>query len=297
MTETITRRFMEAGFTNDLVFMEVLRRNPDILQEILQLCIPGIDAASFTLTESEHEIVASLKNKRVRLDLVSRSEASDIIAGLEMFTYDPNLPMYARYVRGMLDSELPVGSRAKDLPEQILLIFCTFDPMKGGDPVYRTKLSLDGREDLCYTENWLTIYFSPASIEKAPEQLRPFLKLLKGIQDTSDPLVQKIDEAVRKVKSDGDFRRMAMDQFEKEECIRELTEEKTRKIVEAEMRELVEEEKQKRIKMEEDAVLNCIRLHLLLGHSEDCIQDLISKKYDISKEETKKLLYSVNLPA
>ncbi|MBR4445256.1 MAG: hypothetical protein IKS37_05125 [Solobacterium sp.] len=84
-----------------------------------------------------------------------------------------------------------------------------------------------------------------------------------------------------------------MDQFEKEECIRELTEEKTRKIVEAEMRELVEEEKQKRIKMEEDAVLNCIRLHLLLGHSEECIQDLISKKYDISEEAAMNLIASI----
>ena len=74
-----------------------------------------------------------------------------------------------------------------------------------------------------------------------------------------------------------------MDQFEKEECIRELTEEKTRKIVEAETRKTVEK----------DAILKSIRMLLMLGHSEDCIQNLILNNYDISKEEAKKLLYSI----
>ena len=63
-----------------------------------------------------------------------------------------------------------------------------------------------------------------------------------------------------------------MDQFEKEECIRELAEEKTRKTV------------------EKDAILKSIRMLLLLGHSEDCIQNLILNNYDISVEEVKRML-------
>ena len=48
------KHFQEAGFTNDLIFKQVLRTYPDILQDLLQICIPGIDASSFTITESEH---------------------------------------------------------------------------------------------------------------------------------------------------------------------------------------------------------------------------------------------------
>ena len=201
LTEAVQKRYQEAGFTNDLIFKQVLRNNPDILQEVLQICIPGIDASSFTIAESEHGVCVS---------------AGDKVVDLEMFTYDPDLPMYARYAGSMLDCELPIGALAKELPEQILLIFCTFDPMGGGDPVYRRKISLDGREDLRYTEKRIVIYFSPTAIEKAPENLRPFLYLLKGAADTSDPLVRRISDAVTEVKRDGEFRRTVMDQFEKE---------------------------------------------------------------------------------
>ena len=97
LTEAVKKRYQEAGFTNDLIFKQVLRNNPDILQEVLQICIPGIDASAFTIAESEHEIIVSIGNKRIRLDLITKSQSGDKVVDLEMFTYDPDLPMYARY--------------------------------------------------------------------------------------------------------------------------------------------------------------------------------------------------------
>ena len=258
------KHFQEAGFTNDLIFKQVLRTYPDILQDLLQICIPGIDASSFTITESEHEIVVSLGNKRIRLDLITDNTVVD-------------LPMYARYAGSMLDCELPLGAHARDLPEQILLIFCTFDPMGGGDPVYRRKISLDGREDLRYTEKRIVIYFSPTCIEKAPERLRPFLDLLKGKTDTSDPFVCRIRDAVTEVKRDGEFRRNFMDQFEKEEAIRlELCK---RFEAEAEIKEA-------------ETLRQEIRILLNFGHSEEEILPEIMSHHSLSREKAEELLRS-----
>ena len=331
LTEAVHKRYQEAGFTNDLIFKQVLRNNPDILQEVLQICIPGIDASAFTIAESEHEIIVSIGNKRIRLDLITKSQSGDKVVDLEMFTYDPDLPMYARYAGSMLDCELPIGALAKELPEQILLIFCTFDPMGGGDPVYRRKISLDGREDLRYTEKRIAIYFSPTAIEKAPENLRPFLYLLKGAADTSDPLVRRISDAVTEVKRDGEFRRTVMDQFEKEAAMRrafyeearaELAEEITQAKEEvtlakaeadkakaevnqaksaadqakAEADQAKAEANQAKLKAEEN-LKKGIRSLLYFGHTDEEIHSVLMSEYSLSREESEVLLRSVKMPS
>ena len=42
-----------AKFTEDLIFKEVLKRNPEITKEIIRRCLPDIDVSSYELLESE----------------------------------------------------------------------------------------------------------------------------------------------------------------------------------------------------------------------------------------------------
>ena len=146
---------------------------------------------------------------------------------------------------------------------------------------------MDEREDLRYTEKRIVICFSPTAIEKAPESLRPFLYLLKGAADTSDPLVRRINTAVAEVKRDGEFRRTVMDQFEKEAAIRSEGYEEGKAEMKAEA-----EANQAKLKAEEN-LKKGIRYLLNFGHNDEEILSALMSDHTLCREEAEKLLHSV----
>ena len=146
---TGNKTITDIDFTRDLVFKEVLRRNPNLCREIIRRCCPEVDTENMTIS-TEYEIIADTKDKRVRLDILSETDSRRI--DLEMFTYDPGVVKTARYNAAMMDAQLPLGSVPDDLPDVTVIFLCTFDPLRYGLPVYTIVSKVEEMPDKDYNE-------------------------------------------------------------------------------------------------------------------------------------------------
>ena len=259
--------FDHVQFTEDLIFKEVLKRHPEITKEIIHRCLPDIDVSEYEQIESEHEIVAGIQNRRIRLDLVTESRSG--VIDMEMFTYRTDLPRTARFNAAMITSQQPAGIMMKDISDVIILIFTTYDPFGGGLPVYTVRISVDQYPEYEYNEGRRIIYFTPAGTEKAPEELQAFLQLLAGNVMTSDPLVQRIQNAVEDVKTDPEVRRIYMSQLDKEYAIREESREET--------------------------TFTAVRSYLNLGISDEEILHTLKNYYLLDEETAVHMLHTAKL--
>ena len=208
----------EAGFTNDLVFKEVMRKYPDICRQIIERCCPQADTENMTVS-AEYEVIASIGSKRIRLDVVSESARHRF--DLEMQTYDIDFIKTARYNASMLDVQLAAGSLPKDMPDVTVIFLCTFDPLKRGMPVYTAVTRLAEFPDQEYNDGRKILFLSPTAEERAPERVRPVLELLKKTHiNEDDPFVCEVKKAVEEVKKDTVFRGKLMDELLKIDAIR-----------------------------------------------------------------------------
>ena len=203
--------FEKAGFTNDMIFKEVMRIRPNLCRRIINKCYPDMDTENMTVT-TEYEVVASIEDRRVRLDVLSEKEGDRV--DLEMYRYNPGLERQMRYHASMLDSQLPMDSLPKDMPDVTVIALCTFDPFGLGEPVYSAHSMLEQFPEYPYNDGRKLMFVSPTHEEKASEEIRPLLAVLKeNAEMPEDPFVKEVMEAVREVKTNREFRRHFMDEM------------------------------------------------------------------------------------
>ena len=211
--------FEKAGFTNDMIFREVMRFRPHICRKIIKICCPDMDTENMTVV-TEHEVIASIEDRRVRLDVLSEKEGDRV--DIEMYRYDPGLARQMRYHTAMLDSQLPFGSKPKEMPDVTAIALCTFDPFDRRKPVYSVRSMVEQCPEYANNESRRILFVSPTHEEKAPEELRPLLALLKeGAGMPDDPFVREVQEAVREVKTNREFRRHFMEEMAVRQAMRD----------------------------------------------------------------------------
>ena len=147
---------------------------------------------------------------------------------VEMQVANKKIFKRSRYYHSQMDMEiLSTGVSYEDLPDTYVIFICNFDPV--GSRKYRYTLRCAFAEDGSYEYNdgAHTVFLSTKGIndDEVPQSLVTFLKyvgseLEDSKKDYDDPFVKRLQDTVRKVKSDREmgvrymlFEEMLKDEF------------------------------------------------------------------------------------
>lgn len=225
MTNRLSETFESLDFTNDLIFKHVLSSDIELCRELINRIDPLINTEEIRYVETEHEIIVGVKDeKRVRFDIMTRSDSS--ITDLEMYAYKPKdyakaIPRTARYNAAMIDSQLTKNHLPADLPDVEVILLCTYDPLGLGEPVYHIRAKVDEFHEYDYNEGRRICILTNRGIDKAPDKLKPIIHLLmRSKEPMNDAFYDRVQKAVKEIKTDPEIRRQAMILQEKYDAIR-----------------------------------------------------------------------------
>ncbi|MBQ9824914.1 MAG: hypothetical protein IJM63_10480 [Solobacterium sp.] len=151
-----------------------------------------------------------------------------IIINLEMFNYKPlQFIKTARHNAAMIDIDLKKGLKAADLPDIVIILLCSFDPIGQGRPIYRYSMHLDEDPDFKLDEGRKIVIVTNKGYDNAPEELKPIIYLLtRNPEPIDDPFYQRIQKAVKEAKTDPKVRKDIMMQEAREQYFFEKGEKK-----------------------------------------------------------------------
>ena len=174
----------------------------DLLERVLEIPIARVEVSK------EKSIVYNPEYKGVRLDVYA-ADGNNTHYNIEMQALPVTaIEKRARYYHGQVDMELLLsGLPYAELPDTYVIFICDFDPF--GLEKYRYTMQKVCKEEssLLMEDGAHTIFLSTKGRngEEVPEELVKFLKyvgapLSESENDFQDNFVEKLQEAVRKVK-------------------------------------------------------------------------------------------------
>ncbi len=164
-------------FTNDRIFKYVLSSDIDLCREFIRRIDPEINTEGIRYIEKGHEAIAGAEQKMVSFDVYAGNKV--IIINLEMFNYKPlQFIKTARHNAAMIDSDLKKGLKAADLPDIVVILLCSFDPIGQGRPIYRYSMHLDEDPDFKLDEGRKIVIVTNKGYKNASEELKPIIYLL-----------------------------------------------------------------------------------------------------------------------
>ena len=170
--------------------------------------------------------------KGIRLDVYAKEKTDEGMVDrhfdVEMQVANKKIFKRSRYYHSQMDMEiLETGVSYEELPDTYVIFICDFDPVGLGKYRYTMRRTLKEDNSYDYYDGTHTVFLSTKGTNdgEVPCSLVKFLKYVgAGIEDSEkdygDPLVNRIQETVRKVKSDREmgarymlFEEMLKDEF------------------------------------------------------------------------------------
>ena len=162
--------------------------------------------------------------KSVRLDVYVVDE-EDHIYDMEMQAQEKwDLPERSRYYQGMIDLHLlEKGENYKSLPESSVIFICTFDPFGVGRYVYTFENVCLEDSGIRLNDGTEKIFFNAVGREgEVGSRRKALLEYIGEDELSEDPLILRLDEAVRRAKNNEGWRReyMTFGMYLEEELMR-----------------------------------------------------------------------------
>ena len=277
------------GFTNDLIFKQVMSTHIEICQELIRRVIPDADVSDIHYVKNEEEIIVGIKEKSVRFDIYAAGNNDRYRYNLEMYQYMPkNIEKTGRYNASMIDAQLKKAQKPADLSDVTVILLCTFDPFSFGEPLYEAKTVLVHHPEFVYNEGRSIYYLTNAGIDQAPDAIKPIIHLLKNDPDSfDDPFYQKIQDAVKEAKIDPEIRRKLMNEIEKEELWQEA---QTKRILEEVTEKVTKEVTEEVTRVcRRDSIQTMLETLSSLQMPDEKIQAILYEKYPDEKDHIRSL--------
>lgn len=190
---TAIQKYEELGFTNDFMFSRIMQDQKickPFLEMILDIKIDHIE-----YLESQKTIDLKVDAKSVRLDIFV--DDGKTVYNCEMQTsFFKNIPKRSRYYQGFIDMDLiEKGADYSKLKKSFVIFICTFD--------------LFGKNGYIYTfENRCVEY---PDLRLGDDAIKVFDIRTSKIPDKCvNPLINNMDEALRKARSNEEWRKEYM---------------------------------------------------------------------------------------
>ena len=189
----LQKQWERLTFTDDFIFSRVMH-DENICRQVVELIL-GVRIGKIHYLSAQDEHKTDLDSMRIIMDVFLRDE--DRIITVEMQTgHKKELPKRSRYYQSVADvSTTPTGAKYRNLPDNILIFICTFDPFDRVLPRYTFQYTCDEDPELKLKDGSLRIFLNATATELSDldQKLQAFYhylqkSLLSGVLRGKQPL-------------------------------------------------------------------------------------------------------------
>ena len=209
--QTLEEKWENATIANNFIFYKVMRNNPDVCQELLEILLEfKIERIEMS---QEEEINVDFGSKGIRMDVYAKDAGGQKVYNIELQAKDTKeLPERARYYQGVMDVDLlKSGQDYKDLKTTFIVFICV-------DDIFEKGLAKYTFENLCVEDPKIKMsdraykyFFISKNCDKLlNKEQKAFLKMVSN-NKSSNAFTDKVQKLVDNAKRNTQWRKQFMD--------------------------------------------------------------------------------------
>ncbi len=209
--QTLEEKWENATIANNFIFYKVMRNNPDVCQELLEILLEfKIERIEMS---QEEEINVDFGSKGIRMDVYAKDSDGQKAYNIELQAKDTKeLPERARYYQGVMDVDLlKSGQDYKNLNTTFIVFICV-------DDIFEKGLAKYTFENLCVEDPKIKMgdraykyFFISKNCDKLlDEEQKAFLKMVSN-NKSSNAFTDKVKKLVDNAKRNTQWRKQFMD--------------------------------------------------------------------------------------
>ena len=206
---TPEQKWEQATIANNFIFYKVMRHNPDVCKELLEILLEmQIDHIEM---RGEETVEIDYGSKGIRLDVYDKNESHAFNIEIQS-TDTKELPERSRYYQGSIDVDcLKSGERYKDLKDSYVIFICIPDIFKKGFACYHFENLCREDTSIPLNDRLYKVFYIADNCDKIlNEKQKAFLRLVVG-QKASDKFSSRIAELTEEAKHNEQWRRQYME--------------------------------------------------------------------------------------
>ena len=233
--QTLEEKWENATIANNFIFYKIMRHNPDVCKELLEILLEfKIERIEIS---QEEEINIDFDSKGIRLDVYAKGSDGLKVYNIEMQATDTKeLPERSRYYQGVIDVDLlKSGQKYKDLKTSFVIFICVNDIFGNGLPKYTFENLCQEDPKIKLNDRAYKYFFISKNCDKIlDERQKAFLRMVTS-NKPSDDFTDRIKALVADAKRNTQWRKQYMEWEREKTYIREdaLEEGRQEKAVEA----------------------------------------------------------------
>ena len=205
----LQKQWESLTFTDDFIFSRVMH-DENICRQVVELIL-GVRIGKIVYLSAQDEHKTDTDSMRIIMDVFLRDE--NRIITVEMQTgRKKELPRRSRYYQSVADvSTTPTGAKYRNLPDNILIFICTFDPFDRDIPRYTFQYTCDEDPTLKLQDGSLRIFLNATAnhLDSLDQKLQAFYHYLQeGVVESE--LARTISESITTLKNNSLERRHYM---------------------------------------------------------------------------------------
>ena len=205
----LQKQWERLTFTDDFIFSRVMH-DENICRQVVELIL-GVRIGKIHYLSAQDEHKTDPDSMRIIMDVFLRDE--NRIITVEMQTgRKKELPRRSRYYQSVADvSTTPTGAKYRNLPDNILIFICTFDPFDRDLPRYTFQYTCDEDPTLKLQDGSLRIFLNATAnhLDSLDQKLQAFYHYLQeGVVESE--LARTISESITTLKNNSLERRHYM---------------------------------------------------------------------------------------
>lgn len=209
LMETFEKRWEKAGLSDDYVFCKVMLK-PELCKRMLELIL-NVKISRIEYVEEQKTIDIKKDSRGIRLDIYVCDD-EETVYNVEIQTRNTReLSKRSRYYQALIDLHiLRKGVHYKSLNQSFVIFICTFDVFGAGRHLYTFENICKEEPAILLGDGTTKIFLNTQGTQDdvSPE-LKAFLNFVAG-EKSEDPFVQQLDEEIRHIKSNEEWRREYM---------------------------------------------------------------------------------------
>ena len=209
--QTLEEKWENATIANNFIFYKVMRNNPDVCQELLEILLEfKIERIEMS---QEEEINVDFGSKGIRMDVYAKDSDGQKAYNIELQAKDTKeLPERARYYQGVMDVDLlKSGQDYKNLNTTFIVFICV-------DDIFEKGLAKYTFENLCVEDPKIKMsdraykyFFISKNCDKLlNKEQKAFLKMVSN-NKSSNAFTDKVKKLVDNAKRNTQWRKQFMD--------------------------------------------------------------------------------------
>jgi len=205
----LQKQWESLTFTDDFIFSRVMH-DENICRQVVELIL-GVRIGKIHYLSAQDEHKTDPDSMRIIMDVFLRDD--NRIITVEMQTgRKKELPKRSRYYQSVADvSTTPTGAKYRNLPDNILIFICTFDPFNRTFPRYTFQHTCDEDPELKLQDGSLRIFLNATAnhLDSLDQKLQAFYHYLQEGAVESE-LARTISESITTLKNNSLERRHYM---------------------------------------------------------------------------------------